>query len=416
MSRLSTPGVGLILMSLLASGPTTIAADAISLPLRFVVEVGPNARADTPVSVSLDGLADPLSPMRLVERTNGASTPTPAQLEPGSPPRLWWIVRGVMPVGGRRVYELRAGQPAVTSPIEVRTTEAALEIRRGDAKILRYNRAHVPPPAGADPLYGRSAHIHPVWTPSGRVVTEQFPADHMHQDGIWFALVRTEFEGRHPDFWNLPGKTGRVRFGRLHNTTSGPVYGGFRVENEHVDLSGPTEKVALRETWDVRAWNVGGSAEGYWVFDVTSTLRCATASPVTVLKYHYGGLAMRGASGWYDERCRFLTSDGKTRADGNHTRVRWCDMAGTSGDTWFGLAILSHPKNTHFPEPIRIHPTMPYMCYAPSHVGPWSIEPGREHVSRYRFIVHDGSLEVETANRIWRSFAEPLTVKVEEGS
>src|SRR5688572_5463166 len=50
------------------------------------------------------------------------------------------------------------------------------------------------------PVFLRGGYIHPVLTPSGRIVTDDYPSDHYHHHGIWFAWTKTDFEGAHPDF------------------------------------------------------------------------------------------------------------------------------------------------------------------------------------------------------------------------
>ena len=72
-------------------------------------------------------------------------------------------------------------------------------------------------PRGSTPYYRRSGQIHPLYTPTGRVVSDDFPPDHAHQHGVFFAWVNTTFEGRHLDFWNQKEQTGRIE----HATTLG---------------------------------------------------------------------------------------------------------------------------------------------------------------------------------------------------
>jgi hypothetical protein len=133
-------------------------------------------------------------------------------------------------------------------------------------------------------------------------------------------------------------------------------------------------------------------------------------------KYIYGGMAIRGARDWGNDRCRFQTSEGRDRENGNHTRARWCDIAGPAGPAWAGLTLMTHPENFRFPEPIRIHPSMPYMVYTPAHLGDWAIKPGENHVTRYRFLVHDGRLRTEDAERLWQDFAGPPAVDIVRSS
>src|SRR5262249_8682938 len=152
-------------------------------------------------------------------------------------------------------------------------------------------------------------------------------------------------------------------------------------------LTAPGGKVALNEIWDVRAWRVDGMKTGCWIFDVESTLNCASNSPLQLPTYHYGGFAVPGARDWEPEVTQVLTADKQTRADGNHARTRGSDLSGPAGlDAKAGFAIFTHPTNFRFPEPVRIHPTMPYFVYTPCPLGDWSIEVGKPHVSHYRCV------------------------------
>lgn len=376
-----------------------------------VVRAWDQARLDAPAWVALSIKPEELASVHLVETTDGTSRHVTAQVEPGTPPRLWWIVEGELPVGARRSYRIEARTEIEEALVSVDQTREALRVRNAQSTVLQYNMAHVEPPPGADPKYGRSAFMHPLRTPAGAIVTDQFPPDHLHQSGIFLAYTKTEFEGRTPNFWDLLGGTGLVRFKELARTTQGPLFGEFNVVHEHVDLTAPDSphgKVALLETWQVRVWNVGAGDPACTICDVTSSIMCATSSPLRLLEYHYGGMAFRGARGWDPEHARIVTSEGKDRIEGNQTRPRWCDLSGPVDDQTAGITFLTHPGNFRSPEPLRIHPTMPYMVYTPSQLGDWEITPGQPHVSRYRFVAHDGDLDLARTERIWLNFVDPL--------
>src|SRR5262245_33710635 len=104
------------------------------------------------------------------------------------------------------LFQLPISNFAADGPtITIVNSDNAVEARIGDKPLLRYNKAHVEPAEGTNPRYGRSAHLHPVWTPGGAVVTDELPPDHLHQSGIFFAFTKTQFEDRDVDFWNLAG-------------------------------------------------------------------------------------------------------------------------------------------------------------------------------------------------------------------
>lgn len=400
-----------------ASAQSRLPVDPVDVGRTLAVENGEHARFDAILSTPIRaGIAS----VRLVEITAEGDREVASQIEAGASARLWWIARGPVPPRSKRTYRIDKGVVAGQRQLAVDRTARAFVVswEEGSAPprripVLQYNHAHVAPPAGIAPPYGRSAYIHPVHSPAGVVVTDEFPPDHAHQSGVFLAYTKTRFEDREPNFWELANGKGRVRYKAFHDVvTLQPVFGQFRVEQEHLDETAAGGKVALNETWAVRVWTAGGPERGYWTFDVESKLQCATESPLKLPQYHYGGMALRGARSWGGELARFTTADGQDRWGGNHSRTRWCDLSGSVASQRAGLAMLTHPTNFRFPEPLRIHPTMPYMVYTPSQLGDWEIRPGRPHVSRYRFLIHDGDLPRDVVESAWRDFAEPLVVHV----
>ncbi|MFO0867856.1 MAG: PmoA family protein [Pirellulales bacterium] len=395
----------------------SVAGAATMIGQRLIVTNGAMARANARVSLPFQ--ADDAN-VHVVALGPGGERPLPAQVDSGTPRRLWWVIPGPLAGGESREFRLAAGAPPASSHLRITADEKAYTVQwQGRPQmppmpVLQYNHAHVLPPQGLDPRFGRSAYIHPVWTPGGTVVTDEFPPDHAHQSGIFLAYTKTRFENREPNFWELAHGRGRVRFVRRQAAavSAGPIFVELVVDQEHVDETAPGGKVALRETWRLQVWNVGSADGTPWVVDLESTRACASSEPLYLPQYHYGGMALRGARSWGGDAARFLTSDGADRLAGNHTRPRWCDLSGTVAGRQAGLALLTHPGNFRYPEPLRIHPTMPYLVYTPSHLGDWAIEPGTPQTSRYRLLVHDGPLTAATADQWWLDFAEPLVAQV----
>lgn len=280
-------------------------------------------------------------------------------------------------------------------------------------RLLEYVTRGELPSADIKPVFRRAGYIHPVVTPSGLTVTDDYPPDHFHHHGIWFAWTKTEFEGRAPDFWNMGDGTGAVEFVALDGHWSGAVHGGFRSRHRHVDLSGNAPKAVLDEAWEVTAYNVGGGPKPYFVFDLVSTQNPAAASTLALAEYRYGGMGFRGHREWKDKgNVFFLTSEGKDRGNGNATRARWCHVGGKVGGRLAGLAVLDHPENFRAPQPMRINPDDPFFNFAPSQLGKFEIAPGRPYVSRYRFVVADGSPDAAEIDRLWNDYAHPPRVTV----
>jgi len=413
-TRNQLTGMVIIACVLIYISPFATGCLAESGPLaKIIVEARLYKRVDTPVCISLADVTDKSICLREVRSDSREAVPS--QIEAGDCPKLWWILSGTTEPGAKRVYELVKEPCSQAMVMEVSKNDKYLEIMQGDTRVLRYNHAIVPAPNGHSSLYNRSGFIHPLWSPSGVVLTNIHPEDHIHHMGIWMPWTHTEFEGKPVDFWNLDDGQGTVRFVKFLSTSSGPVYGGFEAEQEHVALNtAEGEKVVLREIWDVRVYNVGGPEKGYWLWDFVSRQTCVADSPLKQKEYRYGGLGYRGPAQWDEENSVYLTSEGKNRKNGHATRARWCDMAGRINSKWQGVTVMSHPKNFRHPEPMRIWPEgQVFFNFAPGLAGDWVMEPGKEGVFRYRFYVHEGKLDADKIEGFWRDYAEPPEVKME---
>jgi hypothetical protein len=193
---------------------------------------------------------------------------------------------------------------------------------------------------------------------------------------------------------------------------AGSVWGaglyGIEVTGQHrfIDMTIDPEAVVLSEGWritvGVREW-----PRRVYVINLVSTQTCATNQPLVLPQYHYGGLGVRGNEGWTGETgCLFLTASGQTnRLAANQTRGSWCWMGGQVEGRIAGMTILCHPSNDRFPQPMRIHPTEPFFCYAPPQLGEMRIEPGKPYVARYRIVVADGCPTMREAEQWWADYA-----------
>jgi hypothetical protein len=274
--------------------------------------------------------------------------------------------------------------------------QSQLSLKSGDRTVLSYNVTHQPSPISGAAYYGRSGFIHPLFTPAGRMVTEAFPADHPHQHGLMFAWTTATFEGRKLNFWDQKKQEGIIEHARTIHADDRRIV----VELRHVDITNATPKTALSETWELT--HVPHPTMN--VIDLVSTQNCATQSPVTLRKYHYGGMAVRGAENWMAEGADMRTDEGKDRQAGNHTRPRWVTMAGKVDGADCGIVAMCHPENFRAPQSVRLHPNKPYFCFAPMVLGEFKIKPGSPYVSRYRIIAFDGEPDPKKLEALWRQY------------
>ncbi|HKS43161.1 MAG TPA: PmoA family protein [Blastocatellia bacterium] len=318
--------------------------------------------------------------------------------------------------GSTKKYRLVESKASAESEPDVRIMQTSdsnvVGITVSGRHALAYQAQPDNVPRGVKEIFRRGGYIRSVYTPLQRNVADDYPPDHYHHHGIWAAWTKTEFEGRHPDFWNMGDGTGKVEFVALDKMWSGAVHGGFTSRHRYVDLSGAKPTTVLNEEWKVTVYNLGLD-NSYSMFDMIVTHNCATASPLVLPEYRYGGIGFRGHRQWLDkDNCFFLTSEGKDRNNGHGTRARWCHIGGRIDGLFAGIAVLDHPANFRAPQPMRINPDQPFFCYSPSLMGQWEITPGKPYVSRYRFIVYEGRPDKAKLDRLWNDYANPPQVEI----
>jgi hypothetical protein len=326
--------------------------------------------------------------------------------------------------GEKRTYTI--ANAGVKQIMEAVGTDGAVTLRAFGkiALVYRTEKTELPPNRpDLKPIFRRGGYIHPVLSPSGKQITDDYPSNHKHHHGIWFAWTHTEFEGRSPDFWNMGDGKGTVEFRALDQSWSGPVHAGFISQHRQMDLTEKAPdgtalkpKTALLETWNVKLYALGNdAAKPCFVFDIEVTDTCAHG-PVRLPQYRYGGIGVRGNWAWNGkDKLNFLNSEGMTdrsKGDKAETIGRWAHMGGMLDGELTGIAVLGHPGNVHAPQPQRIHPTEPFLNLAPQQKGDVEIAPGKPLTLRYRFVVADGAPKRAELDRLWNDYAHPPAVSV----
>ncbi|HRE79456.1 MAG TPA: PmoA family protein [Opitutaceae bacterium] len=319
--------------------------------------------------------------------------------------------------GETLTFDIVAGSQAVNDQVVVNQGEKAIHVSSDGQRMLSYQSAITSDlRSGIDPIYYRSGYLHPIFTPAGKIVTDDYGERNTHQHGIWTAWSRTEFQGRSPNFWDPKPGTGRIEFDRVERVWNSSIASGFRVRHRYLDLQAPEGKrIALYETWDVQVLplvTVDGSQAH--VFDIIVTQNCATDDPLIVGEYRYGGLGVRGRSDWLKrENMRVLTDRGETdRVKANAQKTRWVVLGGVADGGQAAIALLDHPGNFRSPQAVRVNENLPFICYAPTQEGAWRIEPGKPYVARYRVVVEDQVPAQERVEAFWRGYATAPRVSV----
>lgn len=373
-----------------------------------------------PLSVNLDQithLAD--SSIQLMEVVDGQANTIPFQIHNQGSRTLYWMVSASGTKSNKRVFEVHQNQKVSQSPfLAIAMDDEAIYIRRNGKDLWQYNHAIAYPPAGVDSAYARSGFVHPMWSPTGKALTRIQPADHYHHYGLWNPWTSAEFEGQTIDFWNLKEKQGTVRYANTQSKIQGPVFAGYSVLHEHVVLKGnAAPKVAMVET---QGTNIFATQEedGIYLADISISLNAATGDPVLLKEYRYGSLGWRTTEKWDRYNSEVITSEGKYRVEADGSLATWCIVQGEIDDDYAAVVMMSSPTNYNHPEPLRIWPENQYdrgdmyANFAPTKNMDWNIEPGKNYVLNYRFLVSSKKLTAEEAENAWQNFAYPPKVKI----
>ena len=245
-------------------------------------------------------------------------------------------------------------------------------------------------------------------------MTTTFPWDHPHQHGIFSAWVKTTWNKRKVDFWNIAKGTGRVAHKRVRSTFSNKSSAGFEVDLVHQTGKEPIVEI-LEEHWKI---SVHTTEDDYRCFDLETTQKALTNKPLIIQEYHYGGIALRGPTRWLQgevkgtnpgkpetrEESSFINDQGSDRIEGNLEKTRWVTLTGLLDGNAVSTTVLCHPDNFRSPQAARLHPSKPYFCFAPCADGKFAIDKAHPFHAKYRYLITDSAPDnkwLETQYQQW---------------
>jgi len=303
-------------------------------------------------------------------------------------------------------------------PLVAREHDDGVDLTMAGQPVASYRTQFAPSIVAAVlPGQGRGAYLHPLRSPSGRVVTADEAAERPEQRGLWSAWGQSTFQGRHPDFWHTGANTGDVEYEGVLETWSGSMVAGFRSRHRFVDRTVRPPLTAETESWRVTLPALGAAARPYRAIDLEWHHEATTTQPLVVATAAYGGLGVRGPQAWAGPAgMAVVTSEGRARGAASRTRARWIAIVGVVGGANAGLAILDHPGNPRHPQPVYVDPAQPFVSYAATQLGPLTLALDRDLTWRYRVVTFDGWPDRAWIEGLWQAYARPPRVTIEPGS
>jgi hypothetical protein len=301
----------------------------------------------------------------------------------------WFIFSDSLPKGSQRKLKIKKSSDPPITAVTLTRNEQGVMARNKGRNVFFYQSATAMPPADSPAYYQGSGYIHPLYSPAGKIMTEDFPGTHAHHHAIFHAWSNTRFRNRHVDFWNQQKKEGTVKHNGAVAMKEGPVFAELVTGQDYISLA---DGAVLREKWTIRCYALNGP----FMFDVKVEQINITDDSLYLDKYLYGGMAFRGTRHWdphntkaFQNNWNVLTSEGFRDSAANHTPARWVTGFGNIDGSAAAVTIFSHPSNFRYPQKIRVHPDMPYWVYSPVTDLPFVIPPAGSYKARYRYYVSD---------------------------
>ncbi len=254
--------------------------------------------------------------------------------------------------------------------------------------------------------YQRPHYVHPLFSLDGEVITEDYPEDHLHHHGVFWAWHQLYIgDKRIGDGWENKDFDWKV----------------LSVKEEAI--AGPAKRIVTRVHWTSPLWvdklgtripfvaettkiTVHPSEKAYRLIDFEIAMQ-ALEPELTIGGSEdpkgYGGFSPRIK---LPEDISFSDLNGKITPQTNPvTGMGWLDVSGSLGKDGklAGLSILSHSENPGYPNPwiLRSRRSMQNAVYPFPGANPVTLSEKEPTILRYRLVVHNGlkSFEIDRLHK-----------------
>ena len=272
--------------------------------------------------------------------------------------------------------------------------KGTLTVLEGSAQVLTY-RFGDQLEGSLQPEQVRSCYIHPLYSPDGQVLTDDFIADHPHHHGVFWTWPIVRTRDQTTQTWH-PANL-RQHFVRWldRDTKSSPAV--LSVENAW-KLDGQ-DIVALERV----TLNIHPAADNSRKIDVELYIQ-ALGGPLELQGAQdagkgYGGLSIRGAPMFTGA---FVTSDkGPLKEDINNAEFLWTDLSTNQR----GLSIFVAPDHPHFPTKwITRNSYAGFLNVSWPGLQAVVLKPEQPVTLRYRIYIHQGDATSGRVNAAYQEY------------
>jgi hypothetical protein len=289
------------------------------------------------------------------------------------------------------------------STIRIEKTADGYWFLEGDTKVLFYQAERKALPDGQA---ARSNYFHPLYDLDGTVVTEDFPKDHIHHRGIFWAWHQVRIGGKTvQDQW-----VNRDSF--------------WTIKEAKTSADASSAALALRVEWESPLFTDPAGRRRPFVEERSVTRVHRAEGAIRKIDFHQrltalvDGVEIGGSDdakgyGGFSYRVVMPPDIRFTGAQGTVTPIEnavapspWMDVSGTYGKSGkSGITVLTHSSTTGFPQPwiLRARGSMQNAVYPGQH--PVAVPRDRPVILRYRVVLHRGELAPADIERLQAEYA-----------
>ncbi len=296
-----------------------------------------------------------------------------------------------------------AAAPVEQTAVRVTKDAQGYWFTEGDTKVLFYQAERKALPDGQA---ARSNYFHPLYDLDGNVVTEDFPKDHIHHRGIFWAWHQVRINGKTvQDQW-----VNRDSF--------------WMTRDARTDSDAHSASLALRIAWESPLFTDAQGRRQPFVEERSVTRVHRAEGAMRKIDFHQqltalvdgveiGGSEDAKGYGGFSYRVVMPPDIKFTGAQGAVTPIEnavspspWMDVSGSYGASGkSGLTVLTHPTTTGFPQPwiLRARASMQNAVYPGRQLT--AVPRDRPVILRYRVVLHRGELAPAEIVRLQAEYA-----------
>src|SRR5262245_59964443 len=303
-----------------------------------------------------------------------------------------------------------SSEPEMKSPsVQVTKASDGYWFTEGDTKVLFYQAERKALPDGKA---ARSNYFHPLYDLDGNVLTEDFPKDHIHHRGIFWAWHQVLIDGKRvQDQWG-----NRDSF--------------WTVKDAKVASDSRSASLTLRVLWESPLFTDAKGQRRPFVEEQSVTRVHRAEEAIRKVDFHQqltalvdgveiGGSEDAKGYGGFSFRVVMPPDIRFTGASGTVTPIEnavdaspWMDVSGTYGKAGTsGVAVLTHPSTTGFRQHwiLRARTSMQNAVFPGQH--PVAIPRDRPVILNYRLVMHRGAVAPADVTRLQAEYAAERIVE-----